>query len=110
MISLLKTLHRFAEHRHATDRRGGVVGGAGYINKKAMFGAFSVTRARCCSCSTFHSSAEKTHSDPRQFEKTVRKCQNIASACFCDSMSCVRLSELGQFAIENPLKDFSLMG
>ncbi len=69
----------------------------------------SVTGARCCSCSTFLSSAEKTYSDPEKFRNYVQVPKH-SFGLFCDSMSCVRLSELGQFTIENVLKDFLLMG
>lgn len=41
----------------------------------------SVTGARCCSCSTFLSSAEKTHSDPDNLKNYVQV-PNIALACF----------------------------
>lgn len=60
----------------------------------------SVTGARCCSCSTFLSSAEKTYSDPDNLRNYVQVPKHNFGL-FCDSMSCVRLSELGQFTIEN---------
>lgn len=69
----------------------------------------SVTGARCCSCSTFLSSAEKTHSDPDNLRNYVQVPKH-SFGLFCDNMSCVRLSELGQFTIENVFKDFLLMG
>lgn len=71
--------------------------------KESHVGSHSVTRARCCSCSTFLSSAEKTHSDPDNLRNYVQVPKH-SFGLFCDSMSYVRLSELGQFAIENLLK------
>lgn len=65
----------------------------------------SVTSSRC-SCSTFLFSTEKTHSDPDNWRNM--QVPKHSFGLFCDSMSCVRLSELGQITIENLLKDFSL--
>ena len=105
MISLLKTLHRFVQQRHATDCGEKKEGG----EKRKHVWSNSVTGARCCSCSTFLSSAEKTHSDPDNL-RNYAQVPKHSFGLFCDSVSCVRLSELGQFTIENPLKDFLLMG
>lgn len=65
----------------------------------------SVTSSRC-SCSTFLFCTEKTHSDPDNWRNM--QVPKHSFGLFCDSMSCVRLSELGQITIENLLKDFSL--
>lgn len=57
----------------------------------------------------FLSSAEKTHSDPdnlRSYEQEPKHCFSL----FYDSITCVRLSELGQISSESLLKDFLLMG
>lgn len=48
----------------------------------------SVTGARCCSCSTFLSSAEKTHSDPDNLRSRVR-CQTLACCVkVCVAIEC----------------------
>lgn len=59
----------------------------------------SVTGARCCSCSTFLSSAEKTHSDPDNLRSCV-PVPNVHDGLLCDSVCYDRMSELGHFAIE----------
>lgn len=77
--------------------------------KRSHVWSDSVTRARCCSCSTFLPSAEKTHSDPDNLRNSEQVPKH-SFGLFSDSMSCVRLSELGQFTIERELKAFFLIG
>lgn len=57
----------------------------------------------------FLSSAAKTHSDPGNMRNYMQVPKHSFGLIY-DSMSCVRLSELGQFTIESLFKDSSLMG
>ena len=74
-----------------------------------MFGAILSPGPDVVLALLFLSSAEKTHSDPDNLRNYVQVPKH-SFGLFCDSVSCVRLSELGQFTIENLVKDFLLMG
>lgn len=78
------------------------------INQEHRVWIDSVTQARCCSCSTFLSSAEKTKSDPDNW-RSCEKVPNVSVGLLCDSLCSERMSELGHFTIEN-LHKFFLLG
>lgn len=80
------TLHRFCRaeacHRAERDKRKGAK------KRENPVWSHSVTGARCCSCSTFLSSAEKTHSDPDNLRSWVR-CQTLACCVkVCVAIEC----------------------
>lgn len=76
------------------------------VCKTAMFGAILSPGPDVVLALLFFP-LQRKHTLIQTIWAAMSKCQNIALACFRDSMSCVRVSELGQFTIENPLKDFS---
>lgn len=98
IISLFKTLRWFVEQRHATDcerrRRKG--------KKETHVQSDFVTRARCCSCSTFFP-LQRKHTLIQATWETTCKCQNIALAWFmtvCLVLDC-------QNWVSLPLKAYS---
>lgn len=96
VISLLKTLPRFVPKKVKDNKR------------KAMFAAI-LSPGPGVVLALLSFSLQRKHTLIQTIWETMCKCQNIALSCFV-TLSCVRLSELGQFTIENILKDFLLMG
>lgn len=77
----------FVERWHATERNATRERGQKKKGENHVW-SHSVTGARCCSCSTFLSSAEKTHSDPDNLRSWVRRQTLACCVKVCVAREC----------------------